>query len=356
MSVGAGSKDPTETSADSDVAQPAAPPTAPRDDVLVSICFADLPATIAGFEAVAALSRRLDSTFRFREIIVVAEESKKVAFLPLVQRIENLRLLTVRDGTAFYNRRVIAAEEAIGDVVLIAHLAELAYIDPLAMIDRVVEGQRVLQAAHSATVAQRILGLPLTLLGRAAGFKVDLRSLQTLAAPRTLLVQLLAHPAPDLALRFPPRDTRVPLDYINAASAMHARREVGQQWQRIVLLHKLLVFLAPSLLTTVMLTSGILAIFGCFFGLYVIGAWIFLDDLAPGWLTLSAMLSMLAFFLGVSVMGLSLGLQLLLKQSYRDGFQGVVAETNRIDLFGQVVSELNINNDREHSEAPDAPQ
>jgi hypothetical protein len=322
-------------------------PAALREDVLVSACFGDLPADAASFHAVEALALALDARFRFREIVVVIEESRKDAYLQLVRRIENLRLLIVRDGTAFYRRRVIAADEAIGDVVLLANAAELAHVDPVSMLERAADDQRVVLAIRATGIAHRILSAPLVGLGRMAGFKVGLRDLQTLAVPRTLLNQLLTHPDPDLALRFPPRDLRVPLSFAEAAPDMPDLREAGQVRRRLELLQKLLVYLAPSLLMVVTLTSGTLAVLGFFYALYALGAWIMLDDLAPGWLTLSAMLSLTAFFLGVSIMGLSLGLQQLLTRASRDSFDGVASEVNRIDLFGQVASDLNVDQECE---------
>jgi hypothetical protein len=323
-----------------------------REDVLVSVCFGNLTADEAAFATIEALARELDARFRFREIIVLPEESQKDAFLPLVQRVENLRLLTVRDGTDFYRRRAIAAEEAIGDVVLLANAAELAFIDPVDMIARAADLQSLVLAIRSAGIADHMLAAPLATLGRIAGFKVGLRQLQTLALPRTLLNQLLAHPDPDLALRFPPRDVRVPLCFAEPLSDRIVPREGGQLLERAALLHKLLVYVAPSILVFVTLTSALLLLLGLGYAFYVLGAWLLLDNLAPGWLTLSTMLSMTAFFLGVSIMGLSLGLQQLLAQTRRKGQDGAVDEINRIDLFGQVASELNVDLERGRADPP----
>jgi hypothetical protein len=328
-------------------------PHALREDVLVSACFGDLPADAGGFDAVEALARLLDSRFRFREIVVVAEESRKDAYLQLVRRVDNLRLLLVRDGTAFYRRRQIDADEAIGDVVLLAKASELPFVDPVGMIVRAADDQRAVLAIRAIGIVDRILAAPLVWLGRIAGFKVGLSYLQTLAVPRTLLNQLLAHPDPDLALRFLPRDVRVPLGFVEAAPDMPDLRETGQVRRRLALLQKLLVYLAPSLLMAVTLASGTLAVLGFFYALYALGAWIMVEDLARGWLTLSAMLSLTAFFLGVSIMGLSLGLQQLLTRADRDGFDGVATEVSRFDLYSQVASELNIDLERERPDAPE---
>lgn len=320
-----------------------------REDVLVSVCFGDLPMSAKAFDAVVALAQDLDARFRFREIVVVAEDALVARFLPLVERMENIRLLTVRDGTAFYRRRVIAADEAIGDVVLMANVDELAYVDPVGMIERAADEQRAVLAVGASGILNRTLTAPLTALGQMAGFKVGLRDLRTLAVPRTLLHQLLAHPDPDLALRFPPRDVRVPLAFAEAAPDMPALREAGHWQRRVALLLKLLIYVAPRLLIAVTLASALLATMGFFYAFYILGAWILVADLAPGWLTLSAMLSLTAFFLGVSIMGLSLGVQQLLARASRDSMDGVTSEVKRIDLFGRIASDLNV--DLERAEA-----
>lgn len=326
-------------------------PVTRREDVLVSVCFGGLPADEASFEAVVALARDLDARFRFREIVLVAEEGSKEDYLPLIRRVDNLRLFTVRNGMTFYRRRVIAADEAIGDVVLMTNAVELAHIDAIAMIERAAEEQCAVLATRSSGVVDRTLAAPLSAMGRVAGFKVRLRDLQSLAMPRTLLNQLLDHPDPDLALRFPPRDVRVPLVLAEVADSA-APRDISQLSRRLVLLQKLLVYVAPRLLMAVTLASALLAVLGFFYAFYVLGAWILVDDLADGWLTLSAMLSLTSFFLGISIMGLSLGLQQLLARADRDGFDGVASEVNRIDLFGQVASDLNVDLERDRAEQP----
>ena len=314
---------------------------------MVSVCFGDLPGDTASFDEIAELARNVDNRFRFREIIVVIDESQREAYLPLVQRVDNLRLFTVRDGTGFYRRRMIAADEAIGDVVLMTSVLELSHVDPVAMITRAADDQCAVLATRSTRLADHTLAAPLIALGRIAGFRVSLRNLQSLAVPRTLINQLLAHPDPDLALRFPPSDLHIPLEFFPAATTSLDLREVGQLARRLALMQKLLVYVAPSLLKAVSLTSALLALLGLIYAMYVVVVWIVLDDIAPGWLTLSIMLSLTALFLGISILGLSLGMQQLLIRSSRDDFDGVSTEINRIDLFGQVASELNVELERD---------
>ena len=83
-----------------------------REDVVVPACFSDLPATPRTFTVLRQLAARLDTQYRFREIILVVGDSAREAFLPLVEEIADVRLFVVRRGTEYYQRRVIAAEEA----------------------------------------------------------------------------------------------------------------------------------------------------------------------------------------------------------------------------------------------------
>lgn len=313
-----------------------------REDVLVSVCFGELPSTSASFAAVAALARDLDTCFRFREIIVVIEESQKDAYFELIRSIDNVRLFTTVDGTPFYRKRAIAAGEAIGDVVLIASAGELTSLDAVAMIERATYENRAVLASCAAGRVSRIVDAPLILLGHLAGFNVRPRDLQSLALPRALLNLLMNHPDPDLALRFLPRNGRFLPFYVKAAPEAAAVREYRPVRRRLALLQKLLVYLAPSLLTIVTLTSALLAMSGIIYAFYVVGAWMLVRDLQPGWTTLSGMLSLTASFLGVSIMGLSLGLQQLLSRAKRDGQDDVVSELNRVDLFARVADELNV--------------
>lgn len=316
-----------------------------REDILVSVCFSDLKPDSATFAALRALADRLDARFRFREIVVVADADTHESYFPLVQAVPNLRLLAVQPGCGYYDKRIVAAEEAIGDVVLLTRSEDIGFLDPVAMIERAVGGNRaILGVRPPAALARQGLWAPVIVLGRMTGFKVGPRDLQTIALPRTMLNQLLAHPSPDLALRFPPRDPRFPLAFLEAAPGI-AQSRGSTVLQRVQLVQKLLIHLAPALLSVVTITAALLALLGVVFVIYVLGAWVLVDDLAPGWLTTSMMLSLTASFLGVSILGLSLGLQQIIARQDQGTLGNLAREVNRIDLFGQVASDLNVDHE-----------
>ena len=314
-----------------------------NEDILVSVCFSELSATTEGFSALKIVARDLSERYRFYEIVLVCDEATSGNFLPLVQEIPNVRLISVRPGASRYKRRAIAAEEAIGDVVVITRAAEVPAIDMIDMIEKATgQGQIILSVRPRPYALHKVVTGPLIALGRAAGFKAGTRDMHTIALPRTLLNQVLSHPDPDLALRFPPRDPRMPIDYVNAADVTEQKGDKPGFYDRLILIHKLLMHLAPSLLYLVTLASGLLCLLGIVFAFYVLGVWLFVSDIQPGWTTISMLLSLTASFLGAAIFGLGIGLQRLLGQLRDDVFENVAQEVNKVDLFGEIASDLNV--------------
>lgn len=314
-----------------------------REDTVVSVCFATPRPNSLTFETIRKVAQTLDTTFRFREIILVVENHEREAFLPLVEEVSDVRLFLVRKGTEYYERRVIAAEEAIGDLVLIAQEDEVAAIDVLAFLDRAESANAIAIASQDKRrPIKTFLSWPFVALGRLAGFAVYPSDWQSIAMPRTLLNHILAHDEPRLALRYPPRDPRLPLAGFTADTNVTSRGAFKDIGRRMQLLQTLLVFLTPIILSVVAISSTILTLVGIAYAAWIIGAVIMVDALAPGWLTTNTMLAVSAVFMGVSTLGLSLGLQHVLRQNVRDRGERVSEEVNRIDLFGKVSADLNV--------------
>jgi len=234
-----------------------------REDVVVSVCFSELAATPAAFAAIRDVAITLDSAYRFREIILVVDDTQRSAFLDIVREVPNTRLFVVRRGTEYYDRRVIAAEEAIGDLVILGNLDEIAALDVLAFLDFAEAENAVTMAFRPARrPIKRLLAWPFIALGKLAGFNVDPAEWQSIAVPRTLLNLLLAHDEPRLALRFPPRDPRLPREWFRTNVNVASRTAFMGLGRRLHLLQTLLVYLTPTLLTVVAASSALLTLVG----------------------------------------------------------------------------------------------
>lgn len=327
-----------------------------REDIVVSACFSDLQADERTFAIIRDLAAQLDQRYRFREIILVVEETAKEAFLPLVEQVSDLRLFVVRKGTEYYQRRVMAAEEAIGDLVLIGHTEEIAQMDVLAFLARAEGAQAIAIAnAFAKRPVKNMIAWPFRALGRLAGFRVDPSDWQTMAMPRTLLNSILSHDEPRLALRYPPRDPRLPVAAFRVETNVAARGAFRDIARRAQLFQTLLVHLTPILLSVVAISSSVLTLVGLAYAAWIVGAVILVERLADGWLTTNAMLALSAVFMGISTLGLSLGLQHLLKLHARQSDSDTPEEINRIDLFGKVASDLNVERDTHHPTPNKAP-
>lgn len=335
--------------------EPAAsgPGATPRDDILVSVCLPELGADPDAFAAVRAVADAIGRAFRFWEIVALVDAERTDAFRPLLGSVANLRLCSLRHGIGHYRRRVIVAEEAIGDIVVLARLDELAGLDVAALVARAdATGNMVIPVRGDPSSLERSARSTLAALGWASGYKVDPRFLATVAIPRSLLNPLLRKPDAELALRFPPRDLAGSMSYLPLPERGPRARTAGDLPRRIYLLQRLLVNIAPRLLIYVSLASGLLSLLGFAYALYVVGVWLTLDDVAPGWITLSAVTSATAVFMGTAIFGLSLGLQFLLQRLQGGAQDDVLEELNTIDVFAPVRDELNIEIDTGVAAAP----
>ena len=324
-----------------------------REDILVSVCFGEVSGRAQDRDGLSAFAAKLAQVFRFWEIIVVTLADEDQGLLDLVRDIPNLRLIQARRGTEYYRRRAISVAEAIGDVVVLASVEELAALEVLAMVELAAREETIVVGRlQRAAFTDRVLSGPVVAFGRWAGFHVGARDMQTIAFPRTLLNQILAHPAKELALRFLPRDNGLSQKpYLAHAPAGRPRglRDLGR---RVVLAQLLLINLAPRLLQSVTMVSLMVAGLSLFYAVYVVGVWAFKPDVAPGWLTLSGMMAAIGFMLGCVSSGLCLGMQYILSRVEQTRFDDVAAEVNRVDLFAGVGRELNVETDSEPDGQP----
>lgn len=319
------------------------PPATPsgaerREDVLVSLAFTDLEPTAACFKDVVAAANQVAAAYRYWEVLVVVDTVSAPLFKPLMTQVENIRLIKVRVGLQTYQNRVIAASEAIGDIVLIAAWHELQAVDPVGMIERARRQERIVIAERTGT---HLLNPVIVALGNVSGFRATTRDMATAAYPRTLLNRLLASSDRQLALRFLPRDAALSACHIQVTPT-HGRSISSGLGPRLGLIQRLLVNAAPRVLNVTSLLAATTSVVALLFGIYAIAVSLLLDDVQPGWLTTSLAISLTTSFLGVAIFGLSTGLLKIIDLISPTLVQDVVGEESSIDLFSQVLTELNV--------------
>ena len=310
----------------------------PRDDVFVSVCFADDADADNLLRRLEPLAEELAAAFRYWEILIAISEDEDDEFDVILARIANVRMLTVRRATPFYRRRVAIASEAIGDVVALCVLEELAFLDVIGMIQTAADEDTIVIGSRRR---KSLLTPLLRTLGRSAGFRVSAEDMLTALWPRTLLNQFLSHPDRELALRFPPSDQALPVVRREASGAGTARsmRDIGR---RLSLIQRLLVSSAPIVLSAVALFSLVVVFFAGLLALYAVAVWLFLPTVQPGWFTTMLVISLTAGFLGAAIFGLAIGLQSVLETLRDRRVDDIIGEKSATDLFGRVLRELNV--------------
>lgn len=320
-----------------------------RTDAIVSLGVTAVNATPEGFENLRNLSKLLNTRFRYWEILIVGGAEEILQLSPLLNIIPNLRLIKVREATSTYRRRFILASEAIGDVLIITTGSEMAHLDLMVMIERSIDqGGVVVSRRQKGTVLDPLIGA----LGRASGFNVSTRELQTTAYPRSILDMLAARSDKDLALRFVPRDASFTIIETQLAKTNKLRRRgLRGMPSRLRLIKKLLVSLAPRVLGYLSVLSILVVLMSLAFILYVLYVWAFVDIVQRGWVTTSLLLSGTAAFIGLAVFCLSTGLQLIVDIVSPDIRNEIIDEIGSVDLFGSVITELNVDYDPSGHEA-----
>lgn len=312
--------------------------SAPRDDVFVSVCFADDAQAADLLKRLKHLADALTAAFRYWEILIAIAEDADDNLDPILARIPNVRVMTMRRATPFYRRRVALASEAIGDVVVLCALEDLAFLDVIDMIQTAADRASIVIGSRRR---KSVLTPILRALGRTAGFRVSAEDMLTAAWPRTILNQLLNHPERELALRFPPSDQALPVVHreASAISSVRSTRDLGR---RLSLIQRLLVSSAPIVLSVVALFSLVVVIAAGLYAMYAVAVWLFLPTVQPGWFTTTLVISLTSGFLGAAIFGLAIGLQSIIETLRDRRLDDVINERGATDLFGSVLRELNV--------------
>ena len=330
------------------------PAKALREDVLVSLGLTSVIPGPEGFDGLRRLSTQLNARFRYWEILVIGDAEEAVDLTPLFDIVPNLRLIKVRAGTSAYRRRFVLASQAIGDVLAMTTAPEAASLDLVAMIETSLdEGSLVVSRRRKGILLDPVISA----LGKAGGFHVSTRDMQTTVYPRSILDMLAARSDKDLALRFAPRDASVVItETLVPEEKVLERRSLRETGRRLSLIQKLMTNLAPRVLAYLSVLSALVALISFLFVFYVFGVWIFVETVQPGWITTSLLLSGTAAFLGLAIFCLATGLQMIIDLVSPDMGHDVIGETSTVDLFSDVMTELNVDYDTSGRKAAQAPE
>ncbi len=291
--------------------------------------------------------KTLRAQYRYWEVILITNKEQALDSDNLVVIGGTMRTVLVRPGMSLYRMRQVAATEAIGDVVALVHLDELPAINVHELIERADRTGKISLLAR--TRGGWGINWALQLLGRAAGFRADGRLLLSASFPRNSLNTLLRQPDPEIALRFPPLDSKVPSEVQPLGIPNHGR-EPGAVRRRAALVFNLLVCSAPQVLKLVAILSVLVTIAGAATTAYALFVITTFSIVQPGWFTTTVVLGSTAAFLGVAVLGVVTGVHRLIDLSSRDSSDEIICERLASELLSGVDQELNV----AHTDIPDS--
>jgi hypothetical protein len=303
-----------------------------REDVLVSLCFSDAPSSDHDVALIVKAAKLICSRFRYWEILVVVSvNTSSGRYLErCLKEVQNIRVLKVRASSRYFPTRVVAASEAIGDVVILTSFPEAPVVEYIALINIALEHDTVVICTREG----RNVSSPfLNVLWAISGFRISSNYMHTTAFSRTALNQILAHPERDLALRFPPRGEGFPVHELAIKNFHQIANESHKFRRRMGLAYRLTVNSAPMVLFGVATLSVGVVLVSMLYAIYAVLIWLFAKNVQPGWFTTSLMLSLTATCLGAALLGISMGIQRALEWLAPNPEDTIVDEAVNTNLF-----------------------
>ncbi|QTL03813.1 hypothetical protein J5J86_00030 [Aquabacter sp. L1I39] len=321
-----------------------------REDIFVSLCFPEPLASEDDVSVVLKASRQISARFRYFEVLIIARVGDADDLLSAcLSGSPHVRVIKVRGTRRHYANRVVAANEAIGDVVVITSLAEAGALDLPGMVAAASDQNAVtVFTREQRSWTNRLLQA----LGSASRFMISSGDMRTIAIPRVWMSRLLAHPQYNLALRFPPLGQGLPILHIPAPFTRISASSDATFWRRVALAYQLSVNAAPVALIGVGLLSCVVVLGALAYAIFAVGVVIFASHVQPGWFTTSIIQAGTAGYLALAILGLSMGLQKILEHLEPQVADTVVEEICNTDLPAQI-HDLNVSVEMGH--APEVP-
>lgn len=307
-------------------------------DFLVSVAISDYSINDENNDDIVRIAADLEREYKFWEILIIEEMHDNNNTSDILSDIQNVRVIQVKKYTEFYIKRTIAAMEAIGDFVVLTSAKEIHDIDFVQLINKASETDNLIVARRqNRNRFDVILGF----IGGITGYQVSLKNMLTAVYPRSILGQLLGQISSHVALRFPPT-------YLGAIEAVIVptgyKRSSGGHIRRIALVQDLLFSVAPKLLTYVGTLCIIVTFCTFLYSIYAIAVWALFENIQPGWLTLSLVLSLGLGFTSTSLFALSAGMKRLIDIASPDFSNYIVNESISTDMYGKIRDNFNVEN------------
>jgi hypothetical protein len=253
---------------------------------LVSVIVVAAPSFKGYDHKITEIASFLKERYAFFEILLIGSEAEEniEGLVETIGRIApQIRFLEVEGNEDFDRLAMQGYAECIGDIVVLASVDELPFVDLPALLDRLRSGESLVRFRRKHGVAfERCSSIVVHWI---TGLDVDTRFFRTLGLNRQLLSELLGRPGELHLFRFTAHRLFGPQKFIEVDQPQ-VRRGLDLVLNRIDLVARLIATSAPRLLRFASALCATLAVTALISFIYVFGVWLFKKDVAEGWTSL----------------------------------------------------------------------
>lgn len=300
---------------------------------LVSLIVVATPAPRDAEARLGDLVRAIRSRYSFFEVLLIGTEDDD-ATRELMRRlgrdVPHIRLLQVAGSPDFDRLAMHGYQECIGDLIVLTSADEIGLLDIEAVFERLRSGVELVRLRRRrGSVLGKASSSAVRLV---TGLQVDTRFHRTLGLNRTILSEILAYPEGMHLFRFTAHRLFTAQTVLET-DLPRTRGGVRVALRRIDLVARLVATAAPRLLRIASAVCLALSGAALLSLLYVVGVWLFRQEVAEGWTTMISLLALWMFVQSIGTAALCLGLSRLLDRQERVRLSRLVDDTSAGDLF-----------------------
>lgn len=304
-----------------------------RSDLLVSVGVIDLDGPAATVPRLIELAAGLAKAFRYFEILYVLSESRRHELDPLAAELAvlpNLRVLLTGEGTLFYRQRLLAAKEAIGDVIALFDLGDLPVEELARCMGQAHDAKRILLGWSKGSSAGAWSYSLLSIVSRNI---VTAQATHTIIIPRDLLGPILTRRSAALDLRFEPRLS--PSRYLHLPIERPTRRH-ARLLHRNELFMEILLCGAPRFLKAYAAAGFVVALGSFLYALYAVGVVLFMSHVQEGWFTTAIAQAGSTGFVAAGMSMMAIAFVSIYRQVHGDEDRALVDEISNTSFFDKI--------------------
>lgn len=278
-----------------------------RGDFLASFCFVSEQDISTELPQLEAFAQQLVDTFKYYEVIYVVGESQVDLLQSYATRLStfrNIRVLVVPSQVNIYRRRVVAASEAIGEVVIISVPSELTIVNYGALSGEAFDSEQIVMARTQRKGFISDFYYPM--MRWVSGYRINRQDLKTLAVPRSILTAILARPTAALDLRFEPKRFRYPFKRL-VFESRGVRPLRAPLKERAELATETISASVSDFLRWYAILSAFALLGSAAYAVYAVIIVLSVKDVQPGWFSTSIILAFAVFLISAALGLISLG-------------------------------------------------